>query len=61
MIGLTCHSMLSLGHLGTMTLFADDNYITRYNKRLDALIEDMKQSLEMITKSKNIKRLSLVN
>ena len=53
--------MLSLGHLGTMTLFADDNYITRYNKRLDALIEDMKQSLEMITKSKNIKRLSLVN
>ena len=33
-----------------MTLFADDNYIVRFNSNLDALIEDVKYSLEMIIK-----------
>ena len=36
--------------LKDMTLFADDNYIVRWNKHLTALIEDMRESLEMITK-----------
>ena len=33
-----------------LTLFADDNYIVRSNTTLEALINDMKLSLEMITK-----------
>ena len=36
--------------LAKMTLFADDNYIIRYNCNLEALIEDMKETLEMVTK-----------
>jgi hypothetical protein len=36
--------------LTEMTLFADDNYIVRWNQHLTALIEDMRESLEMITK-----------
>ena len=36
--------------LTRMTLFADDNYIIRSNCNLEALIEDMKETLEMITK-----------
>ena len=33
-----------------MTLFADDNYIIRFNSNLEALINDVKYSLEMIIK-----------
>ena len=36
--------------LPQMTLFADDNYIGRWNKHQSALIKDMERSLEMITK-----------
>ena len=43
-------SVSPLLDLRKMTLFADDNYIIGSNPNLKALIEDMKQSLEMITK-----------
>ena len=36
--------------LAKLTLYADDNYIIRWNTVLELLIDDMKTSLEMITK-----------
>ena len=39
-----------LFELAKMTLFADDNYVVRWNKCLAALIVDMRQSIELITK-----------
>ena len=36
--------------LAKLTLFADDNYVVRWNKMLHLLIRDMERSLEMITK-----------
>ena len=36
--------------LTKMTNFADDNFVLRWNKHMEALIEDMEMSLEMIIK-----------
>ena len=36
--------------LEKMSNYADDNYIIRWNKKIDVLINDMKKSLEAITK-----------
>ena len=36
--------------LAKMTLFADDNFILKWNKQLSALITDMEKTIEMITK-----------
>jgi hypothetical protein len=36
--------------LEPMLAFADDSYVSKCNKSIDILIEDMKKSLEAITK-----------
>ena len=36
--------------LTKMTNFADDNFVLRWNRHMEALIDDMEKSLEMITK-----------
>ena len=36
--------------LTKITNFADDNFVLHWNRHMEALIEDMEESLEMITK-----------
>jgi hypothetical protein len=39
-----------LNYLQKLTNFADDNFIVRWNRQIEVLIDDMEKSLEMITK-----------